>query len=53
MPHSSERRIKDLQTLKGALATLVTRCATSTGKVACPLIDSFMDENNAMGSTGT
>lgn len=40
MPHSSERRIRDLQTLEGALATLVTRCATSTGKVACPLIDS-------------
>ncbi|GAB3627633.1 MerR family transcriptional regulator [Pandoraea terrae] len=46
------RRIKDLQTLEGALATLVMRCATSTGKVACPLIGSLMDESDVTGSPG-
>ncbi|WP_306456891.1 Hg(II)-responsive transcriptional regulator [Paraburkholderia bryophila] len=39
------QRIRDLLMLEGALKTLVRRCSSSRGKVACPLIEALMDES--------
>lgn len=35
-------RIKTLQTLESALQNLVSQCATTKGKVRCPLIESLI-----------
>ncbi len=41
------RRIKTLQSLEKSLQQLVRGCATSTGKVTCPLIDALMNAEAA------
>lgn len=41
------RRIQTLQSLEESLQQLVRRCATSKGKVTCPLIDALMSAEAA------
>jgi MerR family mercuric resistance operon transcriptional regulator len=42
--HSVQGKLADLHRIEGVLRTLVSRCATTRGKVSCPLIAALQEQ---------